>query len=796
MYKIKQTSTIRHGSRLLLLAVFLLLGNSAAYAVLKTSTGSGSWGTAATWSPSGIPATTDDVVIAAGHTVSLAANVTVSSLTVDGTLSRGIRSLTTGSLSGASTGIITSTNGSLIVNGATSTTYAGKLSGSTTSNQLRKTGTSTLTLSGVSDFTDGAIDITTGTLKIGIANALPAIADFTIYNGGIFDLNGFSQTIGELQNGFSSSNPATPGAIVTNSSATAATLTVGTVGLLGSGSYESIVNGNLNLVIQDNFLLSGSGVAVNVSVITGAELSLGYPSSSAALSGDLSVASGSTVRVDNNASCNQLYLNNVLQVAGSYGSTTSSATNQNNTYFSGNYVICVQNPAPTNLACYETSTWNAANCQYDITGTQPAQPTLACYQAASFNTTTCVWDVTGTQPAQPTLACYETASFNTTTCAWDVTGTMPAQPSLLCYQTASFNSNTCSWVVTGTPPVVTANTAVLCPGSTSTVTLVGTPTGGTFSVPNPYSGATPATYTYTYTDPATGCVVSATGTILLSSVAPANIITPIAVSTTSATVSWNSVPGSSIYYVWYKPVTAPASAWLTPSTTATSLNLTGLLPNTQYEVKIRNNNAACNQFGVFGLPVNFTTLNQPCIQPTTISAAVVPTNKLKFNWVAVAGATQYNIWYKNLTTGIQYSFTRNAPFTTFTTATTPAGVYEYKIRNRCSPTALYSAFSPNQTIVVGGSAKGADLALTSSINMYPNPTTDILNIELNAVEAANALVKVYDLTGRLMQTVQSNVNVGVNQITLSMSEYAAGVYTVQVFENGILTQVNRVRKND
>jgi hypothetical protein len=71
-----------------------------------------------------------------------------------------------------------------------------------------------------------------------------------------------------------------------------------------------------------------------------------------------------------------------------------------------------------------------------------------------------------------------------------------------------------------------------------------------------------------------------------------------------------------------------------------------------------------------------------------------------------------------------------------------------------------------------------------------------LNIELNAVEATNALVKVYDLTGRLMQTVQSNINVGVNQITLNMSEYAAGVYTVQVFENGTLTQVNRVRKND
>ncbi|MEZ4877199.1 MAG: hypothetical protein R2805_06585 [Flavobacterium sp.] len=31
--------------------------------------------------------------------------------------------------------------------------------------------------------------------------------------------------------------------------------------------------------------------------------------------------------------------------------------------------------------------------------------------------------------AQPTdLACYETATFNTTTCVWDVTGTMPTQP--------------------------------------------------------------------------------------------------------------------------------------------------------------------------------------------------------------------------------------------------------------------------------------------------------------------------------------------------------------------------------
>jgi hypothetical protein len=453
-------------------------------------------------------------------------------------------------------------------------------------------------------------------------------------------------------------------------------------------------------------------------------------------------------------------------------------------------------PTQPTLACYETASFNTTSCSWDVTGTQPTQPTLACYETASFNTTTCSWDVTGTQPAAPTgLACYETASFNTTSCSWDVTGTMPAQPTLLCYQTASFNNGTCSWDITGTPPpAVTATNAVLCPGSGSTVTLVGSPTGGTFSVPNPYSGATPATFTYTYTDPATGCTGSATGTIVLSSVDPANIVIPITAGTTTATVTWNAVPGSTIYYVWYKPVFAPASAWLTPTTAGTSLNLTGLIPNTQYEVKIRNNNAACNQFGAFGSPVNFTTQNDPCGTPTTVSAAVVPTNRLKFDWVTLAGAAQYNIWYKNTTTGVQYTTMINAPATTFTTGVLPAGVYEYKIRNRCNNVTGFTSFGLTQTIGLGN--KGADLALTSSINMYPNPTTDILNIELNAVEAANALVKVYDLTGRLMQTVQSNVIVGLNQITVSMNEYAAGVYTVQVFENGQLTQVNRVRKND
>ena len=144
--------------------------------------------------------------------------------------------------------------------------------------------------------------------------------------------------------------------------------------------------------------------------------------------------------------------------------TVASLTDQNGTAvaadLTGSAIVNVtgSQPAPTNLACYETATFNSTTCSWVVTGSLPALPTLACYETATFNTTTCSWDVTGTQPAMPTLACYESASFNTTTCSWDVTGTQPTLPILACYETAIFNTSTCSWDVTGSPaaPIVTS----------------------------------------------------------------------------------------------------------------------------------------------------------------------------------------------------------------------------------------------------------------------------------------------------------------------------------------------------
>ena len=114
--------------------------------------------------------------------------------------------------------------------------------------------------------------------------------------------------------------------------------------------------------------------------------------------------------------------------------------------------ITITQPPPPAVACYETATWNATSCDYDVTGTQPPPPAVACYETATWNATSCDYDVTGTQPPPPAVACYETATWNATSCDYDVTGTQPPPPAVACYETATWNATTCDYDVTGTQP--------------------------------------------------------------------------------------------------------------------------------------------------------------------------------------------------------------------------------------------------------------------------------------------------------------------------------------------------------
>src|SRR5208282_4915307 len=171
--------------------------------------------------------------------------------TVDGTLDLNGFDNTISSLAGTSSGIVedsSATAATLTVGDSTSTTFAGNIEDDNGSLSLTKNGSGTLTLSG-DDTYSGATLVSAGTLQAGSTTAFAAGSAFTV--DGTLDLNGFDNTISSLAG--------TSSGIVEDSSATAATLTVGdSTSTTFAGNIEDD-NGSLSLTKNGSGTLTLSG---------------------------------------------------------------------------------------------------------------------------------------------------------------------------------------------------------------------------------------------------------------------------------------------------------------------------------------------------------------------------------------------------------------------------------------------------------------------------------------------------------------------------------------------------------
>jgi len=80
------------------------------------------------------------------------------------------------------------------------------------------------------------------------------------------------------------------------------------------------------------------------------------------------------------------------------------------------------------------------------------------------------------------------------------------------------------------------------------------------------------------------------------------------------------------------------------------------------------------------------------------------------------------------------------------------------------------------------------------IETYPNPTSDVLNVSIKRVTKENVVIRIADITGRIIMT--QNVNSKETSIieTLNLSNLTSGVYTITV-ESAGNREVQKVIKN-
>jgi|GEM_PF-2480497 len=70
-------------------------------------------------------------------------------------------------------------------------------------------------------------------------------------------------------------------------------------------------------------------------------------------------------------------------------------------------------------------------------------------------------------------------------------------------------------------------------------------------------------------------------------------------------------------------------------------------------------------------------------------------------------------------------------------------------------------------------------------NIYPNPTTRGMKIRFCSPDERHVMVKIYDITGRLVEKVfDDKAKVGVNDIVVGSEDWVSGVYFVHLFAQG------------
>lgn len=303
-------------------AIFIFGGANTAFAATITSTATGGdWATASTWVGGVAPANGDDVIIATtgGNSVTISANKTVAAVTV---YAGGILSFT-----GANT---LTENGSLLMNGTINGT-TGILK--TNANGLAMSGSgtinSTILISRTASVVAGANLTTTGIITLAntltidagaILNAFEIDSNGkTVANNGTVNLSGDYLRTGKTAVWTQGANAVvnirgsfTPSANVT----------------LNATASGNVVNYNgaspsVDATTYANLTLSGSGAAVIASgtSVSGTMSIAPTGSATASIGAGLNIAVGS------------LTLGGHGRINGTWGSTSSTATYKNNTYF-------------------------------------------------------------------------------------------------------------------------------------------------------------------------------------------------------------------------------------------------------------------------------------------------------------------------------------------------------------------------------------------------------------------------------------------------------------------------------
>ncbi|KAB1154125.1 beta strand repeat-containing protein, partial [Flavobacterium luteum] len=292
----------------------------------------------------------------------------------------------TGSIAISNTGQMTGAGFTLTLGGTTGGSFSATLT--TGTGGLTKIGTGTWTINTV-NYYNGATTISAGTLKlgVGVTGNTPDrgplgsnVSGTTIAAGAVLDLNGNSIDTSSTPEAVTINGTgltASPAGALTNTGGSATfngAITLGSASTItatssGSLTCSGAVSGTYNLTLDGagtgtmsgsigiaagaltkngagTWTLSGANTYSGGTTVSAGILGINSTTALGATTGSLTISSGAKANVVSNVTVGSLTLNG-LGTSGTWGSSTSAATNKDNTYFTSTGIVTVTNDTRT-----------------------------------------------------------------------------------------------------------------------------------------------------------------------------------------------------------------------------------------------------------------------------------------------------------------------------------------------------------------------------------------------------------------------------------------------------------------